>query len=260
MLDVRKIISSLLVLWGVITAVFFLFNVLPADPSRMLLGQQEDDEQLKVIRKKYGLDQPIFVQYLYYLNDLSPVSIHSKNENHYTFCEKNKYHILHSFNFKNYKCIVKTPYLGVSLQKNGKKVSSILAETLPNTILLAISSIGIAFFLGIFLGIVAALYKDKWIDKLITIFSTLGMSVPSFLSAILCSWILGFLLRSYTHLNMTGSLYEVDDFGHRSLYTVEKFDITFFGFRSSSFGCSYSTDAKCTTRSFIRTLHQNCQG
>ena len=67
--------------------------------------------------------------------------------------------------------------------------------------------------LGVFLGIVSAMNKDHWIDKIIQLISTFGMSVPSFFSAILIAWIFGFLLYEYTGLNMTGSLYEVDDFG-----------------------------------------------
>ena len=110
--------------------------------------------------------------------------------------------------------VLKAPYLRESFQKNGKKVSTVILETLPNTIVLAISSIFIAMFLGISLGVISAMYKDSWIDKLIQLISTFGMSVPSFFSAILFAWFFGFLLHNYTGLNMTGSLYEVDDFGN----------------------------------------------
>jgi len=78
---------------------------------------------------------------------------------------------------------------------------------------LAVSAIVIALVLGICLGIISALYKDQWMDKVIQIFSTLGMSIPSFFSAILFAWIFGCLWHSYTHLEMTGSLYELDDYG-----------------------------------------------
>jgi peptide/nickel transport system permease protein len=64
----------------VITVIFFLFNVLPGDPARMMLDQNENSEQLALIKKKYGFDKPIATQYLYYINDLSPLSLHSKNE------------------------------------------------------------------------------------------------------------------------------------------------------------------------------------
>ena len=78
---------------------------------------------------------------------------------------------------------------------------------------MAVSSICIALLIGILLGVLAAIYKDSWIDKLALFFSVLGMSVPSFFSAILFAWFFGFLLADITGLSMTGSLYEVDDYG-----------------------------------------------
>ena len=68
----NKIGYALLTLFGVVTVIFFLFNVLPGDPARMMLDQNENSEQLAIIKKKYGFDQPISIQYLNYLNDLSP--------------------------------------------------------------------------------------------------------------------------------------------------------------------------------------------
>src|SRR5690606_6920980 len=111
---------------------------------------------------------------------------------------------------------VKTPYLRESFQKNGKPVTDIIADTLPNTIFLACFAIGIAVAVGLVLGVFSALYANSWFDKLIAVISTLGMSLPSFFAAILFAWIFGFLLHEYTNLNMTGSLYEVDDFGEGS--------------------------------------------
>ena len=108
---------------------------------------------------------------------------------------------------------LKLPYLRESFQKNGKSVSQVIAETLPNTVILAVSAIIIAIVLGLFLGIVSAIFKDSFLDKIIQLISILGMSVPSFFSAIVFAWVFGFLLHQYTDLNMTGSLYEVDDFG-----------------------------------------------
>ena len=59
------------------------------------------------------------------------------------------------------------------------------------------------------------LYKDSFIDISIQFVSTIGMSLPSFFSAILFAWIFGFILRDYTGLEMTGSLYELDDYGEK---------------------------------------------
>jgi len=208
-----KLGYAILTLWGVITVVFFLFNILPGDPARMMLDQNENSDQLAIIKKKYGFDLPVSQQYVNYLNDLSVVSLHSNNKEDYSFFEKNKYNGTILFELPNYNLALKTPYLRESFQKNGKKVTDIIAETLPNTIFLAFFAVGIAVFLGIFLGILSALYKDTLFDKSIALISTLGMSLPSFFCAILAAWIFGFLLNQYTGLSMTGSLYHVDDFG-----------------------------------------------
>ncbi len=179
----------------------------------MMLDQNEDSEQLAAIKAKYGFDKPIATQYLYYLNDLSPLSFHSKNDNDHTFFSTDKYKGFALLSIANKDVVLKTPYLRESFQKNGKKVTQVIAETLPNTFVLAISAIAIAMTIGMMLGIISALLKDSWADRLIQLVSTVGMSVPSFFSAILFAWIFGFLLKQYTGLNMTGSLYEVDDFG-----------------------------------------------
>ena len=209
----KKIGYALLTLFGVITVIFLLFTILPGDPASMMLGQNETAAQVAIVKKKYGFDQPIGVQYLYYINDLSPLSFHSTQEGDYTFLAPNKYNEISLWEIKTTATVLKFPYLRQSFQKNGKRVSTVIAETLPNTFILAISAICIAMLLGVMLGIVSVLFTNTWIDRSIQIISTLGMSVPSFFSAILFAWIFGFLWHRYTGLNMTGSLYEVDDFG-----------------------------------------------
>ena len=204
---------ALLTLFGVVTVIFFLFTVLPGDPARMMLDQNENSEQLAIIKKKYGFDKPVGVQYLYYLNDLSPVSFHSTNQGDYTFLAEGKYTALQLLTIGGTTVALKAPYLRESFQKSGKKVTQIIGDTLPNTVVLAIFAIIIAIIIGVALGIVSALYKDTWLDRIIALVITLGMSLPSFFAAILFAWVFGFLLHRYTGLNMTGSLYEVDDFG-----------------------------------------------
>lgn len=209
----NKIAYALLTLFGVVTVIFFLFNVLPGDPAKMMLGQNQDAEQVLAVKKKYGFDKPIMTQYAYYLNDLSPLSVHSKTEDDYTSLSSGKYKYTPLFSIGNSSFVIKFPYLRESFTKQGKKVSEVIGETLPNTFVLAISAIVIAIILGIVFGIISALYKNTWLDKVIQILSTLGMSVPSFFSAILFAWLFGFVLHEFTNLEMTGSLYELDDFG-----------------------------------------------
>ena len=212
----NKIGYAILTLFGVTTVIFFLFNVLPGDPAQMMLGQNESEEQLQAVRAKYGFDQPLSTQYFYYLNDLSPISFHSTQKEDYTYLAEEKYNAAVLFSLNETDVALKTPYLRESFQKNGQKVSSVIAETLPNTFVLAVSAIVIALLIGIFFGIISALKKDSALDKTIQVLSTLGMSVPSFFSAILFAWLFGYVLHEYTHLNMTGSLYELDDFGEQN--------------------------------------------
>ena len=209
----KKISYALLTLLGVVVVIFLLFNLLPGDPAQMMLGQNETEEQVLKVKEKYGFDKPISKQFQYYLNDLSPISFHHKEPDSFTFYDKEKYGGIELFDIGRNTVVLKTPYLRESFQKSGKKVSDVISETLPNTALLALSAILIAIFLGITLGVLSALKKDSWIDKVIQLVSTLGMSIPSFFSAIIFAWLFGYVLQEWTHLNMTGSLYEVDDFG-----------------------------------------------
>lgn len=208
----KKILYALATLFGVVSVVFFLFHILPGDPARMMLDQNQSAEQIQLVNQKFGFDKPITTQYFLYLNDLSPVSIHSTNPKDYSF-NKGQYKALDLIEFKNHKILIKLPYLRESFQKSGKPVSQILAQTLPSTILLAVIAISIALILGVLLGVLSAVFCNTWIDKTIALISTFGMSVPSFFSAILFAWIFGFVLHKYTGLSMSGSLYEVDDYG-----------------------------------------------
>ena len=211
----KKIFDISITLFGVVTIIFFLFNVLPGDPAQMMLGQNENSEQLNILKKKYGFDKPVFKQYLYYLNDLSIVSIHSKDPVNLSYLKEGKYSYLDLIETKKNKIVLKTPYLRDSYQKNGLSVSEIIKNTLPNTVVLAVSAISIAIIFGLLLGIFSALNKNTWIDYSIQIFSTLGMSIPSFFSAIIFAWLFGYVLSDLTGLNMTGSLYELDNFGEK---------------------------------------------
>ena len=204
---------AILVLWGVLTLVFFLFNVLPGDPARMMLDKREDSNQLAIIKKKYGFDRPLGEQYALYLNDVSPLSLHHNTPNSFTSLSNGKYQFKRLFSIVDYTLVFKVPYLRESFVRTGTPVSIIVLETFKNTLVLASSSIVIALFIGIIFGVISALYKDTFFDKLVLFISVIGMSLPSFLASIIIAWLFGFVLNSYTGLNMTGSLYEVDDYG-----------------------------------------------
>lgn len=204
----KKILYGLLVLMGVVVMVFFLFQGF-GDPARLVLGQSGDSTTMKNIRKELALDQPKWKQFVWYLNDVSPVAFHSvtdirqKQLRGYFIGGDNKFGI-------------KVPYLRRSYQTK-KEVGEVLMEALPGTLLLALAAMLIATVIGILLGILAAVKQNTWMDTSSVFASVLGISAPSFFMGIVLAYLFGFILHGYTGLQMTGSLYNTDPFSGKEL-------------------------------------------
>lgn len=208
----RRIRYSLLVLWGLVTLVFFLFNVLPGDPARLTIGQRSDIATLQNVRHELNLDKPLSTRYLLYLNDLLPLSLNDRDS-----AAQKKYGYLQLLPLGVHKCIaLKWPYLGRSYNTR-RRVNTVLAEALPGTVILALAAMTLATILGISLGVLAALKKNTWLDTSAIAASVAGISMPSFFAGLLIAYIFGYLLHSLTGLNMTGSLWEYDPFTGRHL-------------------------------------------
>jgi len=107
---------------------------------------------------------------------------------------------------------IKLPHFRESYQ-TGRSVSEMLRGAFPLTIILATASLLLALVLGLIFGIVAALKQNSWIDNFIVMISTLGYSVPSYVTAIVLGVIFGYYLRSSFGLNIQGSLFEINDLG-----------------------------------------------
>lgn len=208
----KRIGYGLLVLFGVITLVFFLFNILPGDSARMMLGQRADEKSVEIIKKDLGLDKPLYIQYLCYLNDLSLISFHSLSPESAVYLDKDKYSFSTIVKTQNNSLVIKKPYLRRSYQSK-RQVSEILSEAFPNTIILAGVSMSFALIVGVLLGSLSAIFNGSWFDKINLSVIVLGMSLPSFFAAIIFAWLFAFLLAPYTGLSMFGSLYAVDDLG-----------------------------------------------
>jgi peptide/nickel transport system permease protein len=203
----HKIGYGLAVMLGIVIVVFFLFNILPVDPARMTQGQRADVQSLQAVRKEFGLDKPVPVQFAYYINDLSPIGIHRRDEE-----DRRRYHYIGLIPVSKDRIIaLKWPYLRRSYQTH-KEVAALLMEVIPNTLILATTAMIFAIIIGILLGVTSAVNQGTWIDKLSVSLSTLGISAPSFFAGIVIAWIFGFVLSRYTHLNMSGSLYSYDPF------------------------------------------------
>lgn len=196
---VKKIIYGLLVLFGVVTVIFFLFHTKPGDPARMLGGQNVNEEIIKSIRHDLGLDLPLHKQYLLYLNDLSPISLHSSNENSHLYWDTTKYEGMALFSAGDNLVSLKFPHFRRSYRSK-QKVSDIIIESLPGTIVLAFSAIMFATFIGIMLGIFSALFKGSFFDSFSLVVAVLGMSGPAHFMAIIIAWIGGYLWYEVTWL------------------------------------------------------------
>ena len=198
---IRRLFYGLLVLFGVITIVFFLFNFKQGDPSLMLGGQNANQEILQSIRHDLGLDLPLMSRYALYLNDLSPVSVHNTSvQSSYIFLDDTKYTYLKILDWsENRTLVLKYPYLRRSYSTD-REVSDIIKSTLPDTAILAVASILIATIFGIVLGIFAALNRGSFFDNSSLVFAVLGMSAPSYLSGIIIAWIGGSLWTEVTSL------------------------------------------------------------
>jgi peptide/nickel transport system permease protein len=206
----KKITEGVLVLFGVATVIFFLFNVLPGDPATVMLGQRANKEAIEAINKDLGRDKPLITQYLMYINDISLISFHSNSNTESAFyLDKDKYSFVPVVSVSDCSVILKKPYLRRSYITK-RKVAEVITETLPETAVLAFSSMLLASILGILLGVLAAINKDKFIDRLALILSALGMAAPAFFVAIIISWLFGFMLSEYTGLSPIGSLYTDD--------------------------------------------------
>ncbi len=202
----KRIFNGILVLLGVAIVVFLIFQVLPGDPVRMMMGQRSDVVSREAVMKEYGLDKPLSAQLVHYLNDLSPISAHEDTPKN-----QKKYGYIHLFSIGEQALVLKMPYLRRSFQTN-RKVSEMIWDSLEGTMWLAVTAMVFATIFGIMIGVVAALKQNSWLDQFLISASVLGISAPSFVAGTLIAFVFAWLLHDYTHLDLTGSLYEYDPF------------------------------------------------
>ena len=191
-----------MVLLGVVVLVFIMFQGF-GDPARMIVGQSGDKKTMDNIRSDLYLDQPKWKQFILYVNDVSPLCVHSKTD-----IEKKQ--LKGIFIGGSIKFGIKMPYLRKSYQTK-KEVGKVLMEALPGTLILAIAAMLFATIIGILLGVMAAVKKGTWMDTTAVLSSIAGISAPSFFMAIIIAYFFGVVLHSYTGLNLTGSWFDIDE-------------------------------------------------
>ena len=173
------------------------------DPTRLLVGQSGDQKTIENIRKELHLDEPGWKQYLIYLNNVSPISIHNRDE-------INSKQLKGIFIGGEYKLAFKLPYLYKSYQTK-KDTLSMIGEAFPDTLVLAGTAMLFACFFGLLLGVLAAVKKGTWLDTTAVLGSISGISAPSFFMAIVMAYLFGIVWHQYTGLPFTGSLMETDE-------------------------------------------------
>ena len=146
----KRLIYLVVMLFGVATLVFILTKMIPGDPTVANLSQRalNDPEVVAAYRAKYGLDQPVFVQYILYIKNLLHLD------------------------------------LGTSIRTN-KPVLDELARCYPATIELALFAIILAALLGILFGVISAMKRNSILDQMVRALSVTGVSIPSFWFALL---------------------------------------------------------------------------
>ncbi|MCY4020912.1 MAG: ABC transporter permease [Chloroflexi bacterium] len=140
---VARVIQALIVVWAVGTLVFFMLRAVPGDPIQALLADV-DPSAADAIRAKLGLDQPVFVQYLFWMRNTLAGD------------------------------------LGQSLYGSHQAVSQQIAEAIPRTVSLALVAFLFSFTLGLTAGIVSAVKRDSILDYGLNLAAFLGISMPSF--------------------------------------------------------------------------------
>lgn len=142
---VKRIIASFITLLLIITITFVLLHKLPGDPFQ---GEKAIPPQIKAnLMAKYNLDKPLSTQYKTYLEQLSKAD------------------------------------LGLSMKERGRSVNSVIKESFPVSADLGIRAILFGLIVGIPLGILSALFRNKLIDRFSMIIAVIGISVPSFIIA-----------------------------------------------------------------------------
>lgn len=142
----KRFFTMILTIWVIATLTFVMMKFIPGDP----FASDADvlpEEVLNNMRAKYNLDKPIPVQYVLYLKDLATLD------------------------------------LGPSIQSRTRSVNDIIISGFPPSALLGAQALLVALVFGLFLGIIAALYHNRFIDYLAMIIAIIGISIPSFILA-----------------------------------------------------------------------------
>ena len=205
----KRLLQGIAVLIMVVVIITSIIYLAPVEPERLTFGQRYDTATLEIKKKELGLDRSLFIQLLFYLRDISPLSIHENTD-----VSQNKYQYFKILPLGSNALVLKKPYLRESFQ-TGKSVSTLIIEKLPQTAILALAAILLGLFFGIILGIISALNHNNWFDNSAVITSVIGISIPSYVSAMILALIFAYYFKWF---EVSGSIYGLNDFGETQIY------------------------------------------
>lgn len=168
---IKRIFNAFIVLWIVITITFFLMHAIPGGP--FTAEKSLPPYVLHSIEERYKLNDPLYKQY------------------------------------GDYLCNLVQGDLGPSFKYPGRSVNDIIKDGFPVSFKLGIEAILIAIIIGIPAGILAGVKKDKWQDRAVNFFTTLGVTVPSFVVAALLIYVLSTKLHLLPAAMWNGWRYEI---------------------------------------------------
>ncbi len=155
---IRRLVSSIPVLFGILLVTFALNRSIPGDPCRAVLGERATDAVCDAYMERNGLNEPMPVQFTYYMRNILQGD------------------------------------LGTSL-RFGRNVVDLLAERLPVTIELALSALFVAIIVGIPLGIISAYRRNSAVDVGTMLFANIGVSMPVFWLGLMLAYFFGVILK-----------------------------------------------------------------
>jgi peptide/nickel transport system permease protein len=202
----KKTAYAAFILWSVVTVVFWLFHSSFPSADELLVTDRTDAATLQAIKSELKQDESSWDQYISFLDDLSPVTLKGRSE---TVTNP-----VFTLPLGSIKLVVKAPYFRRSFE-TGRFTFDLIRDAFLGTAILALVSILLASVLGIAFGVLAGVNRGKALDQFLLFVSTLGISVPSFFSAIVLGWLFAYVYHDYTGLDLTGSLHNVDPFHGR---------------------------------------------
>ncbi len=180
----RRVLSALVVVFSVASVSFFLLATLPGDPARMVAGPQARPEDLARIRKELQLDKPLVARYGLFVKKLVHLGKGAGVAAHQDCGRASPLPGGYELHFN----------LGKSYQHN-TPVAKEIATRFPRSVGLAVAGIFVQLLIGIVLGSIAAAKKGTTVDRFITSLSSLGVSAPTFLTAVLLQYLFAHRLR-----------------------------------------------------------------